>query len=69
VNSGSNPEERHARDEPIRIRVPGFVKEDVGLGDAVKRVTSAFGVRPCSPCEKRADYLNRKVIFSPRRYS
>jgi hypothetical protein len=27
--------------------------EDVGLGDAIKRVTCAMGIKPCRGCEKR----------------
>jgi hypothetical protein len=48
-----------------RVRLPGFViDEDVGLGDAVKRVTYAMGVTPCSGCERRAAALNRWVTLA-----
>jgi len=31
-----------------RVRLPGFlVEKEVGLGDVIKRVTSAMGIRPC----------------------
>lgn len=56
--------------QPYRIGLPGFVfDEDIGLGDAIKRVTYAFGIRPSSDCgcERRASVLNRWVVFSPRR--
>ncbi len=54
--------------QPYRVRLPGFlIDEDVGLGDAVKRVTSAFGVRPCGGCERRAAMLNRRFVFTGRR--
>ena len=34
---------------PHRVRLPGFISDDVvGLGDAVKRVNRAFGVRPAA---------------------
>lgn len=47
------------------IRLPGFLIEDeAGLGDVVKRVTHALGIRPCDGCEKRAAALNRWVHFS-----
>lgn len=50
---------------PWRIRLPGFVKgDDVGLGDVVKRVTYAVGIKPCGGCERRAATLNRWVRFS-----
>jgi hypothetical protein len=29
------------------------------LGDAVARVTGAFGMKPCAPCQKRQAALNR----------
>lgn len=47
-----------------RVHLPGFIVEnDVGLGDAVKRVTSLVGIRPCSACERRAAALNRRFVF------
>jgi hypothetical protein len=52
---------------PHRIRLPGFVTdEDIGLGDAVKRVTYALGMKPCSGCERRAAALNRWFVFTGR---
>jgi subtilisin family serine protease len=52
---------------PQRIRLPGFVTdEDIGLGDAIKRVTYAFGMKPCSGCERRAAALNRWFVFTGR---
>jgi hypothetical protein len=51
-----------------RVRLPGFITdEDVGLGDVVKRMTYAVGIRPCGGCEQRAAMLNRWLIFSGRR--
>lgn len=51
-----------------RLRLPGFITdEDVGLGDVVKRMTYAVGVRPCGGCEQRAARLNRWLAFSGRR--
>ena len=55
---------------PFRVRLPGFViNEEIGLGDAVKRFTRAFGITPCMSCEKRASTLNSRVVLSalPRR--
>ncbi|MFI6584349.1 hypothetical protein [Embleya sp. NPDC050493] len=50
---------------PRRVRIPGFIRdEEIGLGDAVKRVTYAMGVRrPCGGCERRAAALNRRVVL------
>lgn len=50
---------------PVRARLPGFIKdEEVGLGDAIKRVTYAFGLQPCGGCEQRATALNRWMVFT-----
>ncbi len=54
--------------EPYRVRIPGFTAEkEVGLGDVIKRATSAVGVQPCGGCGRRAAALNRWVVFSGRR--
>ena len=54
--------------QTFRVRLPGFLTEqDVGLGDVIKHVTSAVGVRPCGDCARRAAALNRRVAFSGRR--
>jgi hypothetical protein len=59
-----NPPE-HAEARPHRVRLPGFlIDEEIGLGDAVKRVTYALGIKPCGGCEKRATLLNRWMHFS-----
>ncbi|MCX5211458.1 hypothetical protein OG689_19555 [Kitasatospora sp. NBC_00240] len=48
-----------------RVRLPGFVTdEEIGLGDAVRQVTYAMGLRrPCGGCERRAAALNRRVLL------
>ncbi|MBF0608366.1 MAG: hypothetical protein SFH39_16900 [Candidatus Magnetobacterium sp. LHC-1] len=53
------------RHQPIRIKVPGFISEEVGLGDVIKTVTSTFGIKPCGGCQKRAETLNNWVSFTP----
>jgi hypothetical protein len=62
------PEEKNQGErQPHRVRLPGFVSdEDVGLGDAIKRVTYAVGIRPCGGCERRAAALNRWFVFTGR---
>jgi hypothetical protein len=51
--------------EPHRIRLPGFIsEEETGLGDAVKRMTYAMGIRPCGGCERRAAALNRWMVLT-----
>jgi hypothetical protein len=53
--------------QPYRARLPGFVSDkDIGLGDAIKRVTYAVGIRPCGGCERRAAALNRWFVFTGR---
>jgi hypothetical protein len=54
--------------QPLRFRLPGFVKdEEIGLGDMLKRVTYAAGVKSCGGCEQRAATLNRWMVFSGKR--
>jgi hypothetical protein len=62
----SNSETKNRTEpEPRRIRLPGFVTdEDIGLGDLIKRTTSAFGIRPCGGCQRRAAALNRRFVFT-----
>lgn len=56
---------REAERQPHRGRLPGFlIEQEIGLGDAIKRVTYAMGIKPCSGCEKRAAALNRWMTFT-----
>jgi hypothetical protein len=49
---------------PYRVRLPGFlVEKEIGLGDAIKRVTYTMGIKPCGGCDKRAAMLNRWIRF------
>jgi hypothetical protein len=53
--------------EGYRVRLPRAIgDEDVGLGDVLKRATSAIGVRPSGGCERRAAALNRWLVFPGR---
>jgi peroxiredoxin len=48
-----------------RINLPGFIlRGEIGFGDVIKRVTSAFGIKTCLGCERRAAWLNRWLRFS-----
>ena len=50
-----------------RVRRLGFISdEDIGLGDVIKRATTAVGIRPCESCEQRAAALNRWLTFTSR---
>ncbi len=53
--------------QPHQINIPGFIDEEIGLGDVIKHVTSAMGIKPCSGCKRRAETLNRWLTFKPRR--
>ncbi len=54
--------------QPHRVRLPGFITdEEIGLGDVIKRATSAVGIQPCDDCARRAAILNRWMVFSGRR--
>jgi len=56
-----------AAKQPRRVRLPGFISDkDVGLGDVLKRATSAVGIKPCGGCAGRAERLNQHVVFSRR---
>lgn len=62
-------DEGEVTERPMRVRLPGFVSdEDVGLGDVLKRATSGIGVRPCGGCLRRAEALNRRLVFTGRRH-
>ena len=67
MNKNENTEShaKEAEHHPHRVRLPGFlIDEEIGLGDAIKRVTYAMGIKPCGGCEKRAAALNRWLHFS-----
>ena len=51
--------------QPHRVSLPRFlVKQEIGLGDVIKRLTSAMGIKPCVGCKRRAAALNRWLVFS-----
>lgn len=55
----------HASQPLLKVRLPGFlIDQETGLGDAVKRITYAMGVKPCGGCERRAQALNDWVRFT-----
>ena len=65
---GKESDNRQDERPAHRVRLPGFVTdEDVGLGDVVKRMTYAVGIRPCRGCEQRAAALNNWMTFTGRR--
>jgi hypothetical protein len=65
MEKGKDNVQDTGKGEPYRVRLPGFISdEQVGLGDVVKRVTYAAGIRPCGGCERRAAALNRWMVFT-----
>jgi hypothetical protein len=53
--------------KPYRVRLPGFLRpetEEIGLGDAIERITYVAGIKPCGGCHQRASRLNRWVVFT-----
>ncbi len=61
-----NPAANPSAPEPeagFRLRFPHLLKEEIGLGDVVKKVTTAVGIKPCSACQKRAELLNGWMKF------
>jgi hypothetical protein len=63
MESSADDKEKHI---PHRVRLPGFITHDdeIGLGDVVKRVTYAMGIKPCAGCERRVAALNRWMVFT-----
>ncbi|MCB9384899.1 MAG: hypothetical protein H6509_09800 [Bryobacterales bacterium] len=60
----SDEQDRYEGAAPLRIPLPPFVSDgQIGLGDVVKRMTSAVGIRPCGPCQDRAKRWNERVVF------
>jgi hypothetical protein len=65
MTTNENAPKSYSNNKPFRVRLPGFVRdEEIGLGDVIKRVTYAAGIRPCGGCETRAAALNRKIVFT-----
>ena len=62
------PPTQRNKGSAYRVRLPGFITgKDVGLGDVIKRATSAVGIQPCGSCQRqRAAVLNRWMTFSGR---
>jgi hypothetical protein len=48
-----------------RLPVPRVFlgREEIGLGDLVKAVTSRFGLAPCEPCLRRAERMNGVLLL------
>jgi hypothetical protein len=60
-----NTEEEGAR-QPFTVPLP-FLRESIGSGDMVKRLTDALHIRQCGGCEQRQEQMNQAVGFRPMR--
>lgn len=64
------PEQQDTTQPARVVRLPGFSADQaVGVGDVVKRVTSRIGAKPCGGCERRAQWLNERLVFRGRQSS
>jgi hypothetical protein len=52
--------------DPRYIPIPG-VKQPVGLGDAIARMTHALRIKQCEPCKRRQEWLNQRFMLGRRR--
>lgn len=43
----------------------GNVRRSIRIGDKVERVTNALGVKPCTGCKRRKDWLNGEATDKP----
>ena len=56
--------------KPLTVRVPRFVADsEIGLGEAIRRVTATAGVKACGGCIRRARALDRRFTLAPRKNS
>jgi hypothetical protein len=46
------------------VRLPGFVDDEIGLGDVAKLATRSLGITTCRGCEDRARRMNQWMTFS-----
>lgn len=42
------------------IPAPGGIPAQ-GIGTIIKRMTTAVGIKPCGGCQKRAEWLDKRV--------
>jgi hypothetical protein len=61
----SRDEQIKAARAKLRVTMPGL-KESVGAGDVVHKVTKALGMHHCSECERRKAALNRLFAFKAK---
>ncbi len=68
AHSGLRDQREAGEHTPHRARLPGFIAdEEIGLGDVIKRATTYLGIQPCGGCGRRAEALNRWLVFTNRK--
>jgi peroxiredoxin len=65
VGAESSADKEGTRRE-VRIPIRGIPQDGIGVGDLVKRMTDAMGIKACRGCERRRKVLNRWVIRGSR---
>ena len=50
----------------MRVPIRGIPQDGIGVGDLVKKMTDAMGIKACRGCERRRQVLNRWVIKGSR---
>jgi peroxiredoxin len=58
--------EKDATRREVRVPIRGIPQDGIGVGDLVKRMTDAMGIKACRGCERRRQVLNRWVIRGSR---
>jgi hypothetical protein len=52
---------------PLRLAVPRkLLKDELGLGQLIRRMTDALQIPSCGGCRRRAEILDAAVVFRPR---
>jgi hypothetical protein len=53
---------------PHQISLPGWIstEEELGLGEAMKRVFYRAGIKACEGCNRRAAALDRNFVLKRR---
>ena len=64
VRAESSGEQEASR--AVRVPIRGIPQDGIGVGDLVKKMTDAMGIKACRGCERRRQVLNRWVIKGSR---
>ena len=57
-------DDRASLGKRFRPRLPAPMTDEAeGIGDVIKRITSAVGITPCGGCQQRAQALNERFPF------